>query len=273
PPTTAAHRAPTPTATLVPTTPPRPTATVRPAGAPCGTYFGQGTAIAATVGDLQFSAPHVLSIDPPRQLPDNLPSQPYAVNATVPGYLDGLTWVNAHMYEYTLCNNSATAAHTLGQFTVKLTSFSADANTINTTHQCIRVYSPQGMLDHTGCGGAFGGGDVSLVASFAATAAAGTVQPALVSGGQQAAPLTVLPGYAIEVEVDVTPATVAGTAVYRFGVGVDGAAPVYPNVDAPPILNTTTTRQWDGTACLSAAMQALIPAPTTPPTYYICPQA
>jgi hypothetical protein len=271
--TTAARQAPTPTPTLVPTAPPLPTATAKPVGAPCGTYFGSGYTVAATVGDLQFTAPRVLSIDPPRQLPDNLPSQPYAVNATVPGYLDGFTQVNAHVYQYIVCNNSATSAHTIGEFTVKLNAFTADANTINTTHNCIHVYARQGMLDHTGCGGAFGGGDVALVATFASAGAEGTVQPALVSGGQQVAPLTVQPEYALLVQVYVTPSTVAGTAIYRFGVGVDGAAPVYPVADSPPIVNTTTTRQWDGVFCLSSAMQALIPPQeTTPPTYYICPQ-
>jgi hypothetical protein len=272
-PSSVAQRSPTPTPTLAPTATTRPTAAPTPVGMPCGQVIDSGNPVVARVGDLQFTQPIPLAIDPLRQLPDSLSSQPYMVNATATGYLDALARVNVHMYEYALCNNSATTAHTVGQFTVKLTSFTADANTINTTHNCIHVYSRQGMLDHTSCGGAFAGGTVDLTASFAATGADGAVQPALDHSGQQVTPLTIQPGYAIIVTVDVTPSTVAGTSIYRFGVGVDGAAPAYPAADSAAVINTTTLRQWDGDACQTSAMQALIPAATTPPTYYICPQA
>jgi hypothetical protein len=240
---------------------------------PCGQIIDAYHPVVARIGDLQVTMPNPLAIDPPRQLPDNLSNQPYAVNATAPGYLDSFARVNVHMYEYALCNNSATTPHTVGQFTVKLNSFTADANTINTTHNCIHVYSRQGILDHTGCGGAFGGGTIDLTASFAATGAEGTVQPALDHSGQQVTPLTIQPGYGITVTVDVTPSTVVGTSIYRFGVGVDGAAPAYPAADSPAVVNATTLRQWDGDACQTSAMQALIPPATTPPTYYVCPQA
>jgi hypothetical protein len=270
---TVARRLPTPTPTLAPTLTPRPTAAPAPVGEPCGQLFDPGAPIAATVGDLQFSAPHTLAVAPPRQLPDSLTNQPYVVNATGAGYLDSLTQVNVHLYSYVLCNNSATSPHTVGQFTIKLTSFTADANTINVTDYCIQVYSRQGMVDHTGCGGAFGG-TVDLVASFASAGAVGTVQPALDrSSGRQVTPLTLQPGYAMVAMLTVTPSTVAGTSIYRIGVGVDGAAPVYPAADSVAVLNTTTLRQWDGPACLTSAMQQQIPAATTPPTYYICPQA
>ncbi len=274
--TTAAHRAPTPTPTLLPTATTRPAASPTPVGMPCGSVVGANNPVVARVGDLQFTAPTPLAIDPLRQLPDSLSNQPYAVDAGTDtrNYLDSFARVNVHLYEYAVCNDSATTAHAVGQFTVKLNRFTADASTINTSHYCIHVYSRQGMLDHTGCGGGFDGGTVTLAASFAATGAEGTVQPALDHSGLQVAPLTLQPGYAITVQIDVTPATGAGTSIYRFGVGVDGAAVAYPAADSAPVLNTSgTLRQWDGDACQSSAMQALIPPATTPPTYYICPQA
>jgi hypothetical protein len=272
--TNLARRSPTPTPTLLPTTTPRPTAAPTPAGEPCGDLIGPGAPIAATVGNLQFTALQPLAVDPLRQLPDSVTAQPFAVNARGTGYLESFTEVGVQGYTYVICNNSATSPHTVGQFTVKLSAFTADANPINVTHYCVKVYSRQeGVIDHTGCGGAFGGAAVQLVASFASAGAVGTVQPALDHSGQQVTPLTLQPGYAMMVMLTVTPTTVAGTSIYRIGVGVDGAAPIYPAADSVAVLNTTTLRQWDGTGCLSSAMQALIPPATTPPTYYICPPA
>jgi hypothetical protein len=274
-PSSVAQHSPTPTPTLAPTATTRPAAAPTPTGIPCGQLIDANNPVVARVGDLQFTRPILLAIDPLRQLPDSLSNQPYAVNAGTDtrNYLESFAPVNVHMYEYALCNNSATTSHTVGQFTVKLNAFTADANTINTSHYCIHVYSRQGMLDHTGCGGAFAGGTVNLTASFASTGAEGTVQPALDHSGQQVPPLMIQPGYAITVTIDVTPSTVMGTSIYRFGVSVDGAAPVYPATDSAAVVNATTLRQWDGDACQTSAMQALIPPATTPPTYYVCPQA
>jgi hypothetical protein len=273
--TPVAHRSPTPTPTPLPTTTPSPKAEPTPAGMPCGQIIGANNPVAGRVGDLQFTKPQPAdNVDPLHQLPDSLSSQPYAVNADTRTYLDAFTLVNVHVYAYAICNDSATTAHVVAQFSVKLNAFTADANTINTSHYCIQVYSRQGMVNHTGCGGAYGGQGVNVVASFVSTGAAvGAVQPALDHSGLQVTPLTLQPGYAIPVLVDVTPATVVGTSIYRFGVGVDGAAPVYPAVDSVAVLNAATIRQWDGTSCLSSAMQQLIPPATTPPTYYICPPA
>lgn len=272
--TNLARRSPTPTPTLLPTTTPRPTAAPTPVGEPCGNLIGPGTPIAATVGNLQFTALQPIAVDPLRQLPDSATTQPFVVSATGAGYLESFTEVGVQMYTYVICNNSATSSHTVGQFAVKLSAFTADANPINVTHYCVKVYSRQeGVIDHTGCGGAFGGATLQLAASFASTGAVGTVQPALDRGGQQVTPLALQPGYAMMVMLTVTPTTVAGTSIYRVGAGVDGAAPIFPAADSVAVLNTTTLRQWDGTGCLSSAMQALIPPATTPPTYYICPPA
>jgi hypothetical protein len=272
--TPVARRAPTPTPTLPPTATPRPTNAPTPDGVPCSQVISADMPIVTTVGDLQFSRPRPLFIDGLRQLPDSLTNQPYVVNATGAGYLDAFTLVNVTMYAFVLCNNSATTAHTVGQFSVKLTSFTADANPINVSNYCIQVYARQGMVNHTGCGGAFGGPGVTVAASFVSTGTAvGAVQPALDQNGLQVTALKLQPGYGIMVMVKVAPAAVVGNSTYRMGVGVDGGAPVFAPADSIAVLNAPTVRKWDGTACLTSAMQALIPAATTPPTYYICPQA
>jgi hypothetical protein len=63
-----------------------------------------------------------------------------------------------------------------------------------------------------------------------------------------------------------------GSASYRLGVALDGAAPIYPIPASAPVMNAKTLRQWDGDACLSDAMQPQMSAATNPPAYYICPQ-
>jgi hypothetical protein len=130
------------------------------------------------------------------------------------------------------------------------------------------------MVDHTGCGGGYGGGDLNLKASFAANGAAGAVAPAVDAGtGQALGPISLAPGYGVYCLIDITPPAATGTARYRIGFAFDGAAPVYPAPASPTVMNAAVTRAWDGDACLSDAMQQQMPPATTPPTYYICPQA
>jgi hypothetical protein len=167
-----------------------------------------------------------------------------------------------------------TKSHVIGAISVKLDAFVADNNTINTSHYCLHLYTRQGMVDHTGCGGGYAGGDLNLKASFAANGAAGAVAPAVDSGtGQALGSISLAPGHGLYALVDITPPTAPGTARYRIGFAFDGAAAVYPAPASPTVMNATTTRAWDGDACLSDAMQQQMPPATNPPTYYICPQS
>lgn len=264
-----------PAATLGPTATPRPTLAPTPVGQHCNTLMPPGQQAAATVGDIQFTSVGALAVDPARQLPDTLPSQqPYQLSAPS-GYLDSFPMVNVTYYSFALCNTSTTKAHVVNGISVKLDAFTADANTINTSHYCIRLYTRQGMVDHTGCGGGFAGGDLNLVASFANTTTAGTVvqsstDPAM---GSAQFPVTLSPGYGIYCFFNITPSSTPGTSSYRFGAALDGAAPIYPVPAAAGVTNAKSLRQWDGDSCTSAAMQSQIPPATNPPSYYICPQS
>jgi hypothetical protein len=263
-----------PTATPFATTTPRPTLTPRPFGQKCSSLLGEGNPVIATAGDLQFTAINTVSIDPERHLPDNLPTKPYALSGQS-GYLDSFTVVNVHLYSFMLCNASTTKSHSVGSITVKLDSFATDTNTINTSHYCVDLYTPQqGVVQHSGCGGGFAGGDVNLKASFAASGGVGAVVSATdADTGQALAPFTLAPGYAIYGMLDVTPPTPTGTTKYRIGIALDGAAPIYAAPASPPVLNAATTHPWDGNSCASGAMQSQMPAATNPPTFYICPKA
>jgi hypothetical protein len=272
---TGAQRAAPPSPTFGPTMTPRSTATPAPFGQECSALFAKENPVAATVGDMQFSAVRTMAIDPPHQLPDTLPLKPYSVNGGTFGYLDSFTLVNVHIYSFSLCNASTTKSHVISRITVKLDAFAADANRINTSNYCVHLYSRQGMEDHTGCGGGFAGGDINLKATFADNGSAGAVVPTTdANTNQTPGAVTLAPGRGAYVMIEITPPSTPGTAQYRIGFAVDGAAlTIYPAPASPAVMNATATREWDGDACLSDAMQQQMPPSTNPPTYYICPQA
>ena len=259
------------TPTLRPLSTLAPTATPTPPGEECGP--GLNSSLIASSGDLRFTALNPMTMYGPYQLPDALPLKPYALKG--PGqYLDGLPAVNVSMYSFMVCNASKTQTHVLRDVKVKLESFVADTNAINTSQYCIRLYSRQGMLDQTGCGGGYGGGDAQVKASFAATSAVGTVASTVdADTDQPLAPLSIVPGYGVSIFVNVTPPSTPGTATYRIGYAFDTGGPIYPAPASVAVTTSTKLRAWDGNSCLPTAMQQQVPPATNPPTYYICPHA
>ena len=271
--TPTAARAATPTATLSPTSTPAPTATATPVGAYCSSPGTFGPVV-GKVSDLAFDAPQILDMYPELKLQDGLALKPLQVGGPIKSAsASGLPMANTRQYVLDVCNTSKTAAHVLHSVSVKLDTFTAYASQLNVTRVCATAYSRQGMAGG-GCGGAMGGADFQLTATFASSAV-GTVVPTTLDNGSPSGSslVTIQPGHMIQLWITINPPSDAGTYAFRAGFAVDSAATAYPASATPAILQAPVAHEWNGDACTTTSMQSQIPPATTPPTYYICPKA
>ena len=273
-----------PTTARVATQPPAPTATVAAPpptatagqsissgpGTPRPCAAGAGDVIA---GDLAITPPTVLyGFNADYMLPDSIPTdKPLALtldhnNAyTARGETLEAGPVIQGSFLITVCNTSPTRAHTLTSFGVMLDTLTSYSGSLNAINACAFLYSRP-----TGVGGECDSGYSPDIQQAYQLPGAGTPGAAVTDAA--AGTPTLPPGYGLDVDFDISSPSSPAIATYGLGIGVDGAAVVYPaGLRTPPRLDTTIARRWAGDYCNTPQMQALIPA--TPPanTYYACP--
>lgn len=229
---------------------------------------------------------------PAKKLPDDLPLKPYQVQ--LPNGQPDPTFVpvNPRLYKgggyvVVICNISS-VPHTVKRIDARIAAVTPISVTPNAAAFCQDPYSRPSGAGNGGCGGADFENEYML-AAFSPSAGVGATVTATQTDSNICEystgcvtnygplPVTLRAGQGMTIEVDLTssfePTTVFTTPGYytfSFGVGVDGAAPVFA-VTSPQTLLAPSVREWTGDACTSSAMQAQIPPATTPPTYYLCP--
>jgi hypothetical protein len=85
-------------------------------------------------------------------------------------------------------------------------------------------------------------------------------------------PVTLKPGQAMTIEVGMTQPSTPGDYTYSFALTVDGVSTGTVAYSLMSLL-APVARVWNGAACQTSAMQALIAQEPTPTanTRYICP--
>lgn len=183
-------------------------------------------------------------------------------------------------YVVAICNPSD-KAHTISAVQVSLAKMTPFTDQLGVWEPCEGSYSPVTKSVSGGCGGADFENEY-LHAPFAADASVGTSVTATQTGSNQSdisnsvnfgpLPVTLKPGQAMTIEVGVTRPSAPGYYTYSFALTVDGASTGTVAYSLMSLLSPQA-RIWNGAACETSAMQALIakePAPTTY-TRYICP--
>jgi hypothetical protein len=247
-------------------------------------------------GDLLISNPYPGgSTYPGVKIPDGTPPQPLQVRyessslgVALPS--DPLTNPNLHEivggfgggFLITICNTSAAQAHTIQGVSARIDSFTPYSGALNEWGACAGAYDASTKQNlGGGCGGAFYTACEYLHATFPSTAGAGaSVTAAQVGVGRNvsgdgsscpqfgALPVLLPPGGELTIILGLNLPAASGTYAIAFGVTADAAAPAF--VPAPQVLFAPATHEWTGNACTASAMQAQIPAATSP-TWYICP--
>jgi hypothetical protein len=102
----------------------------------------------------------------------------------------------------------------------------------------------------------------------------GSAAPHATATQTASSPIDLAPGHRLDISFSITPPSSPAIATYRLGLGVDGAAVVYPSGQSTqPRLAAPIVRRWAGDFCTTAQMQAQIPATIPAHTYYVCPKA
>lgn len=265
-----------PTATAFPTHAPNatqaPEPTISSAGPgsprPCTARAG-----GARVGDVAITKPAVLyAFNADYKLPDGLPADKPLVmtlnnnEPTLNGAAIEAGAVIQGSFLITICNTSSARAHTITALGVMLDSLTPYSGSLNAINGCAYLYSRP-----NGTGGECASGyepdmEIGFQLSGAAAVGATNTQPATPA-------VKLAPGYGLDIAFDIPAPSSPAIAVYRLGVGLDGAAVVYPSgLRTPPRLDAKIVRHWSGTSCATAQMQAQIPATIPASTYYACPQ-
>lgn len=230
---------------------------------------------------------------PAKKLPDDLPLKPYQVQ--LPNGQPDPTYVPANPilheqsggYVIVICNISS-APHTVERVDARIAAVTPFSGTPNVAPACQWPYSRNYGVGNGGCGGADFENEY-MHAAFSPSAGAG----ATVTATQTATnpcnystgcttnygplPVTLQAGQGLTIEVGMGDSSsrtsvfsTSGYYMFSFGVGVDGALPIFATT-SPQTLLDSAARSWTGTACQTTAMQAQIPPATTPPSYYLCP--
>jgi hypothetical protein len=279
-----------------------PTATTVPSGLPTADPAAAHTCATQTpkpvtyvqLGDLLFSRATLGALSYPAvMLPASVPLKPMQVTTAVSnnvwsigGPLAALPPANPGLegngagYELIVCNASASAHHTVQAVSARIQTLTPFSGQLSVWKACDSAYSRQQPSGGGGCGG-FGFYDETMKVSFSgatgqgATATATQLSDGLKDGGpSQVGPLpyTLAPGQAITINVQLAPLTTPGIYILAFGVKVDGVATSYmPAVQAA--LHAPVAHTFTGAACQQSSMARQIPPATTPPSYFICPQA
>lgn len=274
---------PTPTATLAPT--PLPTANAAQAEAACHWTRDQAAG-AVQVGDLFISAVGFGNVVYSAELlPDDLSHKPYQVQTPVslgPGVVGPSVNPNAGehsgFFGVAVCNGSGTQAHVIRGTSVLIDTLTPHDGQVNAWKACDAAYvSPQLTGGGAGCGGLYVGEEY-LHATFADGAAAGTVVTATPTGvatypgAHGPLPVTIAPGSTLELSTGLTMPAAPATYTFSLGIDMDSGAPIWLPLSWQ-ILFAANARVWSGKACAAPAMASQIPAPTNPPSYYVCPNA
>lgn len=295
----AAEGASIPTATPLSTPMPSPTPTSTPLPIAnstqlaqlCGSYFPKTPAV--LVGGLAISAQARFGnlAYPGKQLPDNLPLKPYKTSALsrqdTPA--NPVLHEQAGGYVILICNPSS-APHTVQRVDARIDAITPTSGVQNVAPSCQSPYTPPGPAPRIGCGGADFENEY-MHAPFPASASVGATVTATQTASNKCTyasgctsnygplPVTLKPGQTMTIEVGMGTAanptdnfTQPGLYTFSFGVGVDGAAPVFAAA-SPATLLAPNVRNWTGAACESAAMLAQIPPATNPPSSYLCPES
>lgn len=281
-PTATQPHAATPTATPLPTT--------TTASTTCGKYFPSAVALTPASGLVvtKYSALGNLAY-PSAQIPSSQPAAPLlAPNFTRPDYwaanttavVDPILDEGHGGYVLAICNPSD-RPHTINAVQVSLAKMTPFTDQLGVWQPCEGSYSPVTKSASGGCGGADFENEY-LHAAFAADASVGTSVTATQTGSNQSdisnsvnfgpLPVTLKPGQAMTIEVGVTRPSAAGYYTYSFALTVDGASTGTVAYSLMTLLSPQA-RIWNGAACQTSAMQAMIakePAPTGD-TRYICP--
>ncbi len=283
---------PSPTATQPQsaTATPTPPSTTTTASTTCGKYFPSPVALTPANGLVvtQYSALGNLAY-PVAQIPSSQPAAPMLEpNFTRPDYWTANTTavVDPNLqeggggYVVAICNPSD-KTHTISAVQVSLAKMTPFTDQLGVWAPCEGSYSPVSKSVSGGCGGADFENEY-LHAAFAADAPVGTSVTATQTGSNQSdisnsvnfgpLPVTLKPGQAMTIEVGVTQPSAPGYYTYSFALTVDGASTGTVAYSLMSLL-APAARIWNGAACQTSAMQAMIakePAPT-PNTRYICP--
>ena len=234
----------------------------------------------AQVGDLLIDEPSVLyGFNADYMLPDGLPAKPLAVKIqdngafTLGSPLTSRTVVQPNGFVITVCNTSATRTHSLTAFGVTLVSLTPYTGSLNALNGCAYLYgSPNGVGGE--CASGFSP-DVELTASFPAGAGAPAVVSCFSECSQSpGSSVELSPGKSVTISFEIHPPTASAIAVYRLGLGVDGAAITYPTaLTTQPSTTASVARHWSGQNCETSQMQAQLPTPLPANTFYACPPA
>src|SRR5262249_27608976 len=132
--------------------------------------------------------------------------------------------------------------------------------------------NPGGVETGADCGaigGINGVAQVAFTSPAAGTSAASAFHD--VRDTQSTGPVQVLPGASQPASV-IAHVEVPASGTYTFSVGIwqDRLGPtVFTSIKATFVVDAL--REWSGRACADPAMQAQMPAPTNPPSIFICP--
>ena len=229
---------------------------------------------ATSEGDLAINPPTVLyGFNMDYMLPDGIsPDKPLTVTLQQNGgYALGAAIESRAVMQggfvITVCNTSSVRTHQLTSFGVMLDSLTAYAGQLNVLNGCAFLYGRP-----TGIGGECASGyspDVELP-TFQMS---GSAAPSATVTQTPDSPIALAPGRALDISFSITPPSSPAITTYRFGLGVDGAAVLYPSaLITHSRITAPIARRWAGDYCSTAQMQAQIPATIPANTYYACPQ-
>ncbi len=279
-------------ATPTPTALPIPTVSYAEAAAACKGLPSISSGTGPTLyrlGELLVSAGSYAGIAS-RKLPDNTALAPLSMpdpndQAALAARFPPAPLVNPigmGVY-FAICNASKTRSHEIEGVTMRIQQFTPYAGRVQTWTECDGYYTrsdPHGVV-----GGGCGYGvhaDETVKVTFPANAATGAVFVATWTSASDAptdssrtAPLGPLPamlppGQMMGLLVTGAPTT-TGTYALEVAPTVDHTRLSFTPVGVPALF-AASPQKWTGEACLAPAMQQQIPAATTPPSYYICPQ-
>lgn len=262
-----------------------PTSTPTPLPPPC-TRSTLRPRVAAQQGDLLLSPTFIVPADGPDaflfQLPDGTPLSPLRLPAPgANGYYYGRpsSWPastigTSNIIFVALCNSAASATHVLQSVRLTVTSFTPYSAPLNVWNYCEGYYArPAGIIPNSCDRGPVWGDDShqAFQATFPSQVSVGTTVSATDVNALTALPITLPAGRALYLGISVTIPAQPGTYTLAVDLTADGAT--LPATPGGALLFAPIVHTWSAQACQSATMQARIPAATTPPAPYICPDS
>lgn len=254
-----------PTGHTGPTTTPAPGAT---ATAPGATATSHPTSCSSSNNTpVTIKTLSVTDYAPDYLLPNSLSLKPTLVSQIQNGA--EVTIGNGVQLNVALTLPTAPNAATICQVSVKLVAFQPlSGHVSNVRVACDAYYNDPGGPVGGGCGGG-GPSDGQTAMTFSSTQVGTVVTAPIVDASNHPVQITSTSNGALSVTVQIaTP----GTYTFSVGLWQNNNGPTWSNLTLQRvILNGQIDHYWDGTACTAAIMQSQLPAPTNPPSEYICP--